>query len=249
MCHLSNTMYARRHIINNRSLTHVFFRCHNRQFFLQDCRVKNFLLQLWAKYKTKHQIKILDFIIMDNHAHLLLYVKDVELLGHFMRTVNSQLARFINKLLDRDSQAIRERYKSPLITNGVYLRGVMQYIWLNRYKVNKQNPSTDPYCSASWRINPEIVATITKDSKKIKLLETLLDSYEGFVDYKSVSIARFVRDLLNEAISKLQFLTAEIFENSHTIGDEFDVTFRGELLSSFHRVHDPGPPYLQHQER
>ena len=242
-------MYARRHIINNRSLTHVFFRCHNRQFLFQDPLIKDFLLYLWAKYKIKHQIKILDFIIMENHAHLLLYVKDVELLGHFMRTVNSQLARFINKFLDRDSQAIRERYKSPLITNGVYLRGVMQYIWLNRYKVNKQRPDTDPYCSASWRIHPEIINIITRDNKKRILLENLLDPYEGFVERTTVSIARFVRNLLNEALSKFHLLTAEIYENSHTIGDEFDVLFRGELLSAFSRVHDPAPPYLPHQER
>ena len=38
-----------------------------------------------------------------------------------MRTVNSQLARFINKFFDRDSQAIRERFKSPEITSDDYL--------------------------------------------------------------------------------------------------------------------------------
>jgi len=234
-------MVARRYILRSQSFTHVFFRCHNKQHLLETPVAKSFLLQLWAKYKKKYQIRIFDFIIMDNHVHLLLYVKNVEHLGHFMRTVNSQLARFINKMLGRDSQAIRERYKSPLITSGVYLKGVMQYIWLNRYKVNKQRPDTDPYCSASWRINPDIINTITDNVKMRQLLSTLLDRYDGFIEKLTVPVARFVRDLLNAALSKFHQLTDEIYENYHTIGDQMDVTFRTELLSAFRREHIPWP--------
>ena len=84
--------------------------------FFKDEAVKTFLLFLWAKYKNQYGVKIFDFIIMDNHAHLLIKAESVEGLGHFMRNVNSQLARFINKVYNRDSQAIRERYKSPVIT-------------------------------------------------------------------------------------------------------------------------------------
>ncbi len=69
-------MYARRYIIMNKSFSHVFFRYHNRQFFFDKAVVKNFLLQLWAKYKKKYGVKIIDFIIMDNHAHLLGYFHD-----------------------------------------------------------------------------------------------------------------------------------------------------------------------------
>ena len=158
-------MYPRRMILHANSFSHVFFRCHNRQMFLKNDEMKQFLLLLWAKYCKRYHIKLYDFIILDNHAHFLVQARSAEDLGNFMRTVNSQLATMINKVFDRDSQAIKERYKSPLITNNSYLIKVMQYIWLNRYKVNKSRPDKDPYCSASWRLDPQAINRITRTPK------------------------------------------------------------------------------------
>ena len=237
---IDETMNARRYILKNHSYAHVFFRCHNKQFFLANEQVKNHLIFLWSKYKKRYKVKIYEFIIMDNHAHLLVCAESVEYLGHFMRTVNSQLARFINKLEKRDSQAIRERYKSPLITNESYLKKTMQYIWLNRFQVNKKNPSTDPYCSVSWRLDASVQKLVCYDEKSEALIANLLDPYPQFLMKPSL-FRRFIRDLLNNGLSlAAQFLDA-VFENSHTIGDETEVIFRGELLSAFQREYVPLP--------
>ena len=236
-------MYPRRNILQNQSYSHVFFRCHNRQHFLKNDEVKDYLLSRWAKYKEKYKVQILEFIIMDNHAHMLVYAENVEYLGHFMRTVNSQLARFINKLENRDSQAIRERYKSPLITNERYLMQTMQYIWLNRFKVNGQNPAQDPYCSITWRLDSTVVNYLTEDEEEKKLLRKLLDPYPQFV-MESSSFRRFLRDLLNAALSKVDSLLDSVFENGHTIGDGLDVNFRAEHLSAFRREYVPLPPLI-----
>ncbi len=233
-------MYARRYILQNKSYTHVFFRCHNRQHFLKNEEVKNFLVYLWAKYKQKYKIQIFEFIIMDNHAHLLVYAENIEYLGHFMRTVNSQLARFINDLEDRDSQAIRERYKSPLITNERYFLQTMQYIWLNRFKIDRQSPLKDPYCSVTWRLDLPAISYITKDEKIKNLLSNLLDEHPYFPADRS-KFRRFIRDMLNAALSKSDTYSKKIFESCHTIGDDFDVKFRGEYLSAFEREHIPIP--------
>jgi len=233
-------MYARRYILRNKSYTHVFFRCHNRQYFLKNPWVKKFLLLLWAKYKEKYKVKIFEFNIMDNHIHLIIYTEHVEYLGHFMRTVNSQLARYINSLEKRDSQAIRERYKSPLITNERYMLQTMQYVWLNRFKVDHQNPDKDPYCSVSWRLGLPVIQHITTDEEEQKLLASLLDPYPEF-DSEEKSFRKFIRDLLNSALSKAESFLKTVFENIHTIGDDSDVIFRGELLSAFNRDFIPLP--------
>ena len=89
-------MIPRSQIIENETYAHVIFRCHNRDFLLKPKEIKTALLNLWAKYKDKYEIKILDFIIMDNHAHLIVFVPDADHLANFMRTVNSQLARIVN---------------------------------------------------------------------------------------------------------------------------------------------------------
>ena len=216
-------------------MAHVFFRCHNRQFFLKDRAAKLFLLNLWAKYKHRYQVKIFDFIIMDNHAHLLVQTPSAEHLGHFMRTVNSQLARYINHHNERDSQAIRERYKSPLITNTRYLQATMKYIWLNRYKVTKHRPEHDPFCSASWRLNSGVITNLASDDQEAARFSKLLDSYKDLPVPITKNIRQFVRGLLNEALASIAADDQKVFEGSHTIGDQSDIEFRAELLGAFRR--------------
>ena len=121
-------MYARRILIANNALVHVTFRCHNRQFFLEPSLIKERLLLLLATYKDRYRIKIFDFSIMDNHVHLFLTAATAECLGDFMRTVNSQLARHINSQFKRDSQAIRDRYKSPQVSTFAYAYKLIQYM-------------------------------------------------------------------------------------------------------------------------
>lgn len=225
-------MKPRSDIVGENNYTHAFFRCHNQQFFLKDKRIKLFLLKLWAKYKKKYSIQIFDFNIMDNHAHMLLKVPDAENLGNFMRTVNSQLSRYINKLLDRDSQAIKERYKSPVIADSNYLVSTMQYIWLNRYKVSKIRPEEDIYCSASWRLNPQLINSLFPEVEPSVLeeLKSLLDPYEDLPVNFGKSEFQFIKDMINQAISKVENYTKEIFENYHTIADPQIVELRAQLL-------------------
>ncbi|MBP6217629.1 MAG: transposase [Oligoflexales bacterium] len=233
-------MYPRRLIISNNSYAHVISRCHNKEMLLAPHKIKVHLLLLWAKYKSRYGIKIFDFIIMDNHFHMLVQAKSSEHLGHFMRTVNSQLARHINSFFSRDSQAIRERYKSPMITNARYVQNVQQYIWLNRYKVNKTHPDQDPFCSASWRLAlTKVLTHFELSEKKVSVLSGLLNPYKQIPGCESIQEKRYVRDFLNAALSKLLELTREIFENSHTIGDRADIIFRREFLSAFRKTYIP----------
>ena len=230
-------MNARRDILSDGALSHVTFRCHNRQHFLKAPPVKNFLLILWALYKKRYQIKIIDFNFMDNHVHLILMASSTEELGNFMRTVNSQLARFINKFFDRDSQAIRERFKSPEITSDDYLVKTIQYVYMNRVKIDpRSRPDQDPYCSASWRLNPGIIDRISSNEEDREKLRNLLDPYNS----TPLSVAnprKFVRDLLAAALSRLGELTAAVFTHSHTIGDPQTVASRARKLFALRRAH------------
>jgi REP element-mobilizing transposase RayT len=232
-------MYPRKLILQGKAHTHVFFRCHNRQFFLKPKEVKEFLIRLWAKNHSRYNIKIFEFNIMDNHAHLILQTNNSEDLGNFMRTVNSQLARYINYVHQRDSQALRERYKSPIISTPSYLVGCMAYVWLNRYKVNKHRPEYDIYCSASWRINSKVADSFTKNTGGEVNFSTLLSPYEDLPLPKIRNTESFVRKTISDAISRLGNEGKTNFINSHTIGDSDAVEFRGEMLSAFGRGGGP----------
>ena len=233
-----STMNARRDILSDGALAHVFFRCHNRQHLLKPRAVKNFLLLQWALNKERYHVKFVDFNLMDNHAHLILKADSTGELGNFMRTVNSQLARFINKFFDRDSQAIRERFKSPEITTEAYLAKTIQYVYLNRVKVDPTSrPDLDPYCSASWRLNPGIINQITSNEKEREALRNLLDPYDDSTPLAVSNPRKFVRDLLAAALSRLGELSAAVYTHSHTIGDLETVASRARKLFALRRAH------------
>ena len=224
-------MYSRKQIVGNESYTHITFRCLNREFLFKDKEVKIHILHLWAKYHRHYRIKIFAFIIMDNHAHMIVQTPSAEHLGHFMRTVNSQIARFINKFYERDSHALKERYKSPIITDSIYMRRTLQYVWLNRYKVDSKDPSKDPFCSVSWQMHPDMLKSYFGKYEKAKKFSDILTSLTELpASYKGTF--QELRDLLNDAIGRIKQLTKEIFQNEHTIGDPDVVLHRGQMLNS-----------------
>lgn len=232
-------MYPRKIIVPEKSVCHVFFRTHNRSNFLEPKEIKKYLLVSWAKQKKKHHVRIFEFCIMDNHVHLAVGVKNAHELANFMRTTNSALARKINKYFERDSQAIRERYKSPVVTSVTYARKLLPYIWLNRYKVNKNaNPQYDQFNSYSWRQDLKIIDTLGFDNETKDLLNDLLDHDERIHGIES-KIKDFCKGTLSQAAQRLNSLDKTIFENTHTIGDAQAVAFRKELVAAFRNHHPP----------
>ena len=104
------------------------------------------------------------------------------------------------------SSDLRERYNSPLITSAKYFNQVMVYIWLNRFKVDKSDPTRDRYCSAAWRCHPQLLLSMAEDAKEKRLLEDLLDELDYIYPKNAKEIKRFVADLLNAWIGSITAL-------------------------------------------
>ena len=176
---------------------------------------------------------------MDNHVHLLIHSECTEKLGNFMRTVNSQLARRINQYFKRDSQAIRERYKSPMVSRGSYLLNLMNYIWLNKYKTKKSAlPQKDPYCSLSWRLGNVRAESLFQTEEEKELVTKLLDPIEDLpIERPAQQIIdkAYLLKIIYVGMKQANKLLEKVFESSHTIGDSESVKYRGEYLSSFTR--------------
>lgn len=239
-------MLSRRLIFQNNSMAHAFFRCHNKSMLLKPNAIKDYLIELLAKYKAKYRIKIFDFAILDNHVHLFLYAPSSVCLGDFMRTIGALLARRINKVFERDSHVLRERYKSPVVTGYRHCRTLIKYIYANRYKITKTPPNEDYYCSAFWRMSKPYKIIEGSSSPEVisnNRLAKLLDPYiEPSLEADSQSPG-FISSLVAEVISDFEALLAsEIFCSFHTIGDRASVLIRNELMRAFSR--DTGPPIL-----
>lgn len=240
-------MHSRRDIVPDHSEVHVYFRCSEQRFFLEPAVLKDKLLQLLAKYKSKYRVKIFDFCIMDNHAHLYMWTPNSEALGNFMRTVLSQQAQAINKYFGRSGQAFSDRYCSPVICSPRYSLRLIKYIYANRVKVDhKLPPDQDPYCSASWRLRPpyKIIENPKNDAERLNnALAKLIDNYIEPSVLKYSHKAGFLRRMIEMAI-KESVLNRDygLYNCSHTIGSPLVIAYRKQVIRAARR--ERGPPIL-----
>ena len=106
---------ARQDIVNNNSLLHVTFRCHNKEFYRHSHIMKTLVYKILLKYRKRFDIQILEWCLMSNRGHLLIYTPERDILSRFMHSTNLAIAKAINKEFTKRGQAIEDRYKSPVI--------------------------------------------------------------------------------------------------------------------------------------
>ena len=92
---------------------------------------KNTYLKYLNEEKKKYGIKILAYVIMDNHLHLLIYDEKEENVSKWMQIVNTKYAKFYNKEHNRVGYVYRDRFKSKPISDRTYLYNVLAYIHFN----------------------------------------------------------------------------------------------------------------------
>lgn len=120
----------------------------NKEYIFDSELNKKQYLKLLFQNKDKHNINIISFAIMDNHFHLLVYIKNIKELSEYMKSVNESYAMFYNKLKNRVGPVFRERFKSQPIVNEKYLYQCVLYIHENPVKAGITS-KIDKYAFAS----------------------------------------------------------------------------------------------------
>ena len=200
-----------------KSLHHITWRCHDRQFYFDSPEIKAKVLKIIARYKKRYNIRIFDYVLMSNHAHFLVYIDSLVNFSDFMRTTNSMIAKLINKVHQKTSQAISDRYRSPVIQDEHYLINTIAYVWMNPFRASMIDLNTLEdyrFCSLYTR------------SRGID--DPLLDDYSllgelvGYDPSEGEGSQKFVRDYLNRLKSEhsaIDFASA-VYEHLHSVGDE-----------------------------
>ncbi len=78
------------------SFFHIMVQGINKEFIFNNNRYINRYMQLIQKNLNKEKLKIIAYCIMNNHAHLLIEVKDKKELSKYMQKVNSLYAKYYN---------------------------------------------------------------------------------------------------------------------------------------------------------
>ena len=112
------------------ALYHVITRGNNRDFIFRETDMKQLYIEKVVKYIEKYRVKLYAYVIMDNHAHLLIEVSD-EPLSKVMQLIQQTFTQSYNKMKKRTGYVFEQRYKAIVCDKEAYLLSLIKYIHQN----------------------------------------------------------------------------------------------------------------------
>ena len=131
---------------------HVIQRGNNREpCFYAEEDYRRYLGDLHTSAE-KFQCRIHAYVLMTNHAHLLVTPMVDSAVSQMMQALGRRYVYFVNKTYKRTGTLWEGRYKSSLIDSDRYLLTCMRYIELNPVRANMVNHPGD-YKWSSYHAN------------------------------------------------------------------------------------------------
>jgi REP element-mobilizing transposase RayT len=103
--------------------------------------------------QTLHKVKVIAFVVMGNHVHLIVLVEDPVEVESFMERFKCETGHAVNRLMGRRQVSVWcEGYHSPTILTLDDLIEKMAYVYANPVRAHRTN-SIDNYLGvSSWRM-------------------------------------------------------------------------------------------------
>ena len=115
---------------------HIMVQGLNKSYIFNNEELKIIYIKLINKYKDLHDINIVAYCIMDNHAHFIINTKNMKEISKFMHDVNTIYSKFYNEKFERVGYVFRDRFKSQNIDSYNYLITCIKYIHMNPVNAN-----------------------------------------------------------------------------------------------------------------
>lgn len=110
---------------------HITCRGNNRQdIFFRD-KDKVYYYSLLRKLREENRIKIFHYCLMNNHVHLIVWIRAKSTLSRFMKQVNLSYFNYYKKNYGYYGHLWQDRYNSNIIDTDSYLLQCGKYIELN----------------------------------------------------------------------------------------------------------------------
>jgi putative transposase len=117
------------------ALHHIMVRGINKMTVFKDERDKALFLERLGQNILEGQSSIYAWVLMDNHAHLLLK-SGTHGISDVMRKLLTWYAQYYNRVHRRTGHLFENRYKSILCEEETYLLSLVSYIHLNPVRAN-----------------------------------------------------------------------------------------------------------------
>ncbi len=112
------------------ALYHVIARGNQKQNIFLDEKDFEIYLSYLSEYKSKYSFHLYAYVLMKNHIHLLVEVKEVSL-SKTMQVLQFRYTRYFNKRYRKVGHLFQGRYKAILCDKEQYLLELIRYIHLN----------------------------------------------------------------------------------------------------------------------
>lgn len=112
---------------------HVIARGNNREYIFKKDIDKGYFLKLLNESRQTMRYKLIGYVLMDNHYHLLIQTMDIKL-QKIMHQVNNKYSKYFNAIYERCGHVFQGRYKASPIRDEQYLIKVLAYIHQNPVK-------------------------------------------------------------------------------------------------------------------
>ena len=109
---------------------HVFARGNNKADIFLDSVDRSWYLRLLAATVRDLNVKILSYVLMSNHVHLVVQITTPNL-AEVMHSVHSPYAAHVNRRHDHTGHTFSSRYKSKIIIDDRHLLETTRYVHLN----------------------------------------------------------------------------------------------------------------------
>ena len=116
------------------SYFHIITQGINKSYIFQHHKDITFYIDSMYKINNEHNIQIIAYCIMNNHAHFLFKIKSLKDLSKFMQRLNTRYAIYYNNKYNRVGFVFRDRYKAQGIYSQIQLCNCIRYIYNNPVK-------------------------------------------------------------------------------------------------------------------
>jgi len=126
-----------------RSVYHICIRGNNRQMILKEKEDKEALLETLTRYKERFSFKLYGFVIMDNHAHLVMETSSSNNISKIMQGITLSYSQKFRNKYDYVGYVWQGRFRSQIIDGDAYILECLNYIHNNPVRANMVQEAKD----------------------------------------------------------------------------------------------------------
>lgn len=148
-------MARRTRIYYDHAVYHICIRGNNRQAVLKADEDKKSFLETLTKFKERFGFKLFGFVLMDNHAHLVVETNSLVNVSKIMQAITLSYSQKFRHRYNYTGYVWQGRFKSKPIERDSYILECIEYIHNNPVRAKMVEHPRDYRWSSYHRYNSE----------------------------------------------------------------------------------------------